>query len=183
MSQTAIPKKSPPSADVVMTPYEVALDIVNHFQPKVSAYDPCCGDGAFINAMNEYHDTTGDLPYRLRSEIREGMDFFSFRGCVEWIISNPPYSILRPWLQHSYKSANNVVYLVQQPRPFFKAIMEDAERAGFGLKEIYRIPVPTEWKEVMQPFGGGYCAAHWQRGWRVEYGVAFTGSNSLEVTQ
>jgi hypothetical protein len=34
-------------------------------------------------------------------------DFFNFAGKVDWFITNPPYSKLDSWLEHSTKHANN----------------------------------------------------------------------------
>jgi len=178
-SRNAIPKKNDASADVVYTPDYLAARIVEHFKPTGEFLDPCCGGGAFFSQC-VIRGLSGDWFDIAAEEDWQG-DFFQYTKKVDWIISNPPYSILRPWLQHSYKVADNIVYLVQMPRPFFKALLEDAEKAGFGLKEIYRVPVPKEWREVMSPFGGGYCAAHWQRGWNHDTdGIKISGS--CEVT-
>ena len=37
--------------DVVMTPPETAIKILNHFKPTGKILEPCRGDGAFYNAM------------------------------------------------------------------------------------------------------------------------------------
>ena len=182
ITRSAIPRKNSPAADKVMTPDYLAQEIVNHFRPQGSALDPCAGKGVFVEAMKKYSSEAEVSLQVFSMEIDEGRDFLhNYRPVysLNFIISNPPYSILRPFLQNSYKVADNIVYLVQQPRPFFKALMEDAEAAGFGLKECYRVKVPSEWRKDMSPFGGGYCAAHWQRGWdHSKHGTLFTGANS-----
>lgn len=173
----AIPKKNETSADLVMTPLETAQEIIKHFQPSGTFLDPCSGNNTFIDAMLECAGAR--VHHAAWCEISRGIDFFGYKSRHDWIVSNPPYSILRPWLQHSYEVADNIVYLVQQPRPDFKALLEDAERAGFGLKEKFRIKTPDEWRKSMSPFGGGYCAAHWQRGWdHSKHGTLITGRNS-----
>lgn len=180
----AIPAKNPASTDVVMTPDYLAREIVEYFQPRGAILDPCRGDGAFYQAIRAFCWNK-----QVRAEVEwcelPERDFYEYSHRANWIISNPPYSILRPFLQHSYKVADNIVYLVQQPRPFFKAIVEDADKAGFGLKEIYRVKTPQEWRKLVKPngkkfspFGGGYCAAHWQRGWdHRRHGTLVTGTN------
>ena len=78
--------------DVVMTPYHTAKWIVEHFEPQGKMLEPCRGEGAFYTAMQEYND---DVDW---CEISEGKDFFDYNGKVDWIITNPPYSIFDDFL-------------------------------------------------------------------------------------
>jgi hypothetical protein len=61
-------------------------------------------------------------------EIREGKDFFQWTQPVDWVVSNPPYSMTRDWFRHSYEVAQNLLYLVPLRNVF----------SGFGfVKEIH----------------------------------------------
>ena len=94
--------------DVVMTPEKIAADIVKHFKPTGRILDPCRGNGAFWKLM-EGADWC---------EIHEGRDFFSWSDRVDWIVSNPPYSIFSEWLTHSLRLANEIVYLIPLAKVF-----------------------------------------------------------------
>lgn len=89
--------------DVVFTPIEWARDIVGFFRPSGMCLDPCRGESAFFDELPEP---------KLWCEISEGVDFFEFHEKVDWIISNPPYSLFSRWLDHSLKVADHIVYLI-----------------------------------------------------------------------
>lgn len=90
------------SNDVVYTPEDISKDIVEFFQPYGSMLEPCKGNGAFLKYM----------PDADWCELSEGRDFFDWNKRVNWIITNPPYSILRKFLEHSCEVADNIVFLV-----------------------------------------------------------------------
>jgi hypothetical protein len=89
--------------DVVFTPPEWARDIVQFFGPSGTCLDPCRGKSAFFDELPEP---------KLWCEITEGVDFFSFDQKVDWIVSNPPYSLFSRWLDHSLNVADHIVYLI-----------------------------------------------------------------------
>lgn len=104
--------------DVVYTPAWAAKDMVEHFQPSGRILEPCCGEGVFLTYLP---------PETEWCEITKGRDFFSFKEKVDWVVSNPPYSLTRKWFKHSYLVADNLLYLVPLRNVF----------SGFGfLKEI-----------------------------------------------
>jgi hypothetical protein len=79
--------------DVWMTPPPIAADIVNHFKPTGRILDPCRGDGAFWNVM----------PGAEWCEAREGRNFYDWNEPVDWIVSNPPYSIYDDFMTHAMR--------------------------------------------------------------------------------
>jgi len=91
-------------SDKVYTPVDVAKKIIEHFKPEGKVLDPSKGPGAFYNNFPENCE-------KYYCEIDEGIDFFEFNEKVDWIISNPPYSVFSNWLKHSFEIADNVVYL------------------------------------------------------------------------
>jgi len=107
--------------------------------------DPCPGSGAFYNAFPKFV---------FKSKIIE--DFFSFNHDVEWLISNPPYSKLERWLEHSFDVAEvGVAYLLGlhniTPRR-----LEMANDYGFGLISVHLC-------KVFHWFGiSAFCI--WQKG-------------------
>lgn len=70
--------------DVVYTPDWLAADMIADFKPDGIIMDPCRGKGAFFDKL-----PAGAL----WCEIEQGRDFFFCEMKVDWLISNPPYSI------------------------------------------------------------------------------------------
>ena len=96
-----------PDNDKVMTPAYLAKQCVDmlspHFKPEDTFLEPCYGTGAFYNLMPANKDWC---------EIDKGRDFFEYKGKVDWIITNPPYSIYEEFLKQSMSVADNVVFLL-----------------------------------------------------------------------
>lgn len=146
--------------DRVYTPPELARAIVRHFNPSGMLLEPCRGRGAFSDAM---------LPYAANGfvetcEIDEGNDFLEANlEPVCWIITNPPWSKMRPFLKRSMEISRNVVFLCLVNAFFMKARMRDMADAGFDLKEILFVPTPPKpWPQT----GFALGAVHIQRGYK-----------------
>jgi len=90
-------------SDIVYTPDWVARDMVAWFNPCGTVLEPCAGGNAIYKFLPEGSEWC---------EIDRGRDFFSYNKHVDWIVSNPPYSLFRAWLQHSLDIADNIVYLL-----------------------------------------------------------------------
>ena len=91
--------------DDISTPLEISKMIINMFDLYGIILDPFKGDGSFYNQYPKH--VSKDW-----CEIKENRDFFKYDKKVDWIISNPPYSILDEVLEHSFEIADNIVYLV-----------------------------------------------------------------------
>lgn len=104
------------SSDIVLTPEPVAAAVIQRFDPKGTVLDPCRGEGAFFNRIKGCK----------WCEVRQGKDFFEWDEQVDWIISNPPYSIFSTFLRHSFKVSENIVYLIPVNKIFnsFKMMRE-----------------------------------------------------------
>ena len=89
--------------DVVQTPIQLAADIVNYYKPKGTILEPCCGEGNFLSVFPSKADWC---------EISKGRDFLELDGKKhwDWIITNPPYSKYREFLNKSMDVADNVVF-------------------------------------------------------------------------
>ena len=98
-----VPPKNTPDKDLVMTPESLAIDIIKHYKPTGKILDPSRGDGAFYNNF--------DTDNKDWCELSEGKDFFDYNETVDWIITNPPWSLMREFLDHAMKIANDIVYL------------------------------------------------------------------------
>ena len=86
-------KKNP--NDIFYTPDELVIDCIKCIDIKSDdiLLDPFYGDGAFYNKY----------PIENKKEwceIAKDKDFFEYNNKVDWIISNPPFSILNKVLDH-----------------------------------------------------------------------------------
>lgn len=145
--------------DVVMTPEDLAKKIVDYFSPTGSILEPCKGSGNFMKF----------LPNAEWCEISEGRDFFNFNTKVDWIITNPPWSIFRPFLIHSLEVADNIVFLIPIVHYFGKARLREIKKGGYGFKEIIAIDTPKSFPQMgfqlgvvhLQKHYGGDCKFGW----------------------
>lgn len=137
--------------DVIFTPPALAAAIVNHFNPTGKILEPCRGAGAFADAM----------PGCDWCELSEGKDFLTHTGEYDWIVTNPPWSKLRLFLNKSMELSDNVVFLCLVPAFFQRAKYTDIQRAGFSIVEIAYVnkTPPKPWPTT------GFClgAVHVRR--------------------
>lgn len=148
-----VPKSNTEDKDIVMTPPELAIDIISHFNPSGLVLDPCKGEGAFYNNFSGLKDWC---------EISQGKDFFEYKSKVDWIITNPPWSKIRDFLHHGMQISDNIVYLITINHYTTKRRLRDMKENGFGLKEIYCVTTPPKpWPSL----GFQLAAVHTKRGY------------------
>ena len=148
--------------DKVYTPENIAKLIINKFNLSGKVLDPFKGQGAFYNS---YPETVK----KDWCEIDEGKDFFEYKEHVDWIVSNPPYSIYDEVMNHSFEIADNIVYLV----PLNKIVsslgrVKKIQEFG-GVPYIYIIGA----SRCGFPFGFPCCAIYVKRG--------YTGETKIEI--
>lgn len=139
--------------DIVYTPESVSKGIIEFLSPKGKLLDPCLGDGSFYRFMD-------NADY---CEIREGKDFFSYKNKVDWIIGNPPYSIFKEFLEHSFKIADNVSFLVPTNKVFQRQIIMDMINKYGGIKSIIIYGSGTL---IGFPFGFSVGNFHFQKNYK-----------------
>ena len=122
--------------DRIMTPVWLAKKIVGHFKPSGSILEPCAGSGNFLQVIK------ADW-----CEIDKGRDFLQVEGHWDWIITNPPYSKYRDFMNKAFEVADNVVFLQLINAIWFKARLRDMKNAEFGIKEIWMIETPKEFPQ------------------------------------
>ena len=98
------PPKNTPDKDLVMTPEYLAKDIINHYNPQGLILDPARGEGAFYDNIDALYPHTKDW-----CELGEGRDFLTYDRKVDWIITNPPWSMMQQFLAHGMEIADNIV--------------------------------------------------------------------------
>jgi len=129
MSKPTRPNKTKKAtaADIVFTPPHVAERIIHYFAPKGRCLDPCKGKGAFYNELPSPKEWC---------EITEGKDFLEYEGKVDYIITNPPYSIYDLFLEKCFSVADNVILFVPIAKAFKSLKVERMVQKFGGLKEI-----------------------------------------------
>lgn len=143
--------------DVIMTPDELAFNIVQHYKPYGLILEPCSGEGSFIRAFEKF-----GLKYEW-CEIERGRNFLDFKKSVDWIITNPPWSKTRVFLKHSYTISNNIVFLITINHILaLSARWRDMHEAGFGVKECLFIKTPPKpWPQSGFQLGAIYLQKDW----------------------
>lgn len=145
------PNRGYDSNDVVMTPVHLAERIVNHFKPCGRILEPCRGTGHFTRFM----------PSADWCEISDGKDFFDWMKPVDWIITNPPWSQIRTFLQHSMTLGRDIVFLMTVNHVWTKARLRDIRESGFGIKEICLVEMPPEFPQSGFQLGAIHISKSW----------------------
>src|ERR1019366_6778180 len=91
------PNRNYVSNDDIQTPPALARRLVRHFRPRGRILEPCKGDGNFLKSFPKS---------AAWCEIKEGRDFFAWTQKVDWIITNPPWSQMRHFLQQAMMVAD-----------------------------------------------------------------------------
>ena len=140
--------------DKVMTREDVAIKIIEHFNPTGITLEPCRGSGSFYNNINGEKDWC---------EIDKNKDFFDYNKKANWIITNPPYSIYDKFLLKAFEVADNVVFLVPLAKAFkSQKIDKEIEKYG-GLKEIVMLGGGGK---IGFPFGFPCGCLYYKRGYK-----------------
>ena len=141
--------------DKIYTPVETAKLIISKFDLKGLVLDPFKGNGAFYD----------NYPANVKKdwcEVDLGRDFFDYNTPVDWIVSNPPYSIFKEVLKHSMELTDNIVYLIPMNK-LTSSFTRVKELAEFGGIPYILLLNP---KDCNFPFGFCTCAVYIKRGYR-----------------
>jgi len=98
--------------DKVYTPEKIAKQIINLYDIKGFVLDASSGTNKVF--YNNYPKNVN----KDWCELDLQKDFFKYTKKVDWIITNPPYSIFDEFLKHAQEISNNIVFLI----PFSKAV-------------------------------------------------------------
>ena len=121
------------SNDDIQTPRDLARALVGHLVPTGRILEPCRGEGHILDCLP---------PGTEWCELKRGRDFLQWRGSVDWIVTNPPWSQIRAFLRHSFVVANRVAFLMTVNHAWTTARLRDAREAGFGIQQIILVETP-----------------------------------------
>ncbi len=130
--------KKATAADIVMTPRWLTAMIIDHFKPSGLILEPCKGTGNFYNLLPNPKDWC-EINKQFLPEGVEPRDFFDWNKKVDWILTNPPFSIYNDFLAHTFEVADNVVFLVPVGKAFKSMTLERMTKKYGGLKEVFII--------------------------------------------
>ena len=118
-------------SDIYYTPPDLAKDIIACCDLKQgdSVLDPFYGGGVFYDNYPEY--VSKDW-----CEIVMGRDFMEYDKKVDWIISNPPFSILKTILPKCIATATKGICLILGCHNLTPKRNEMFENAGFKLTHL-----------------------------------------------
>lgn len=150
--------------DCINTPIYLCRAIVKHFRPTGKILEPCKGSGNFLKIM----------PKADWCEITKGKDFLTISGHWDWIITNPPYSKYRAFLNKAMEIADNIVFLQLVNATFYRARLRDMWKAGFGIKEIWCIDTPKEFPQ----FGFQMGCVYYKRDYYLATSIIEGGNNA-----
>ena len=72
-----------------------------------TAQEPCKGDGRIVSFLeNKGIETSW-------SEIQEDKDYFEWNGEVDLILTNPPFSLAKEFIEHSMSCSTTVIMLLR----------------------------------------------------------------------
>ena len=150
------PNRNYISDDCVMTPQALADALVDALQPQGRVLEPCAGDGAFSRAITRVN---GEV---LTCEIRDGSDFYEWDRPVDWIVTNPPWSQFRGFVEHALKlEATNVAMLATVNHWWTKRRVRAVMDAGYRYRQLLLM----EWPKEFKPTGFQLGMMHLQRGY------------------
>ena len=133
--------------DIVYTPKNIAELTLNLIKSYIKQTDkilePCIWWSAFYDILKEEYKNIDWC------EIEKWRDFFEYNKKVDWIITNPPYSIYEDFLYHSMKLANNIVFLVPLSKAFTSLRRIKNLYEWWGFKKIWILPYT--WNQVWFP--------------------------------
>lgn len=127
--------------DVFYTPPDLAKKLIEitDITPDLHLYDPFMGEGVFYD--NYPAENT-----KKWAEITKGRDFFQDNEKIDFIISNPPFSMLTDILIHSSNICRSGFgYIMPSYALSYSRIMKIREY-GFSISKIVYFENPKEWK-------------------------------------
>jgi hypothetical protein len=141
-------KGNKPEADNVPTPRWVVDVVFNSLSPSGTFLDPCSGLGykPFYEKAKECRAITHQEQMDLRDDPHKDFLTESFppETVFDWIITNPPWSKARQFIDKGLEVANNVAYVITINHLFTKARIRLLEKHSAWISNILLLPPVDE---------------------------------------
>lgn len=129
-------KKRKSAHDVFYTPLslvKIHLEKFNDIPDGAVIYEPFFGSGAYYNEMKKKYPNC-EILY---TEIAMGLDFFSFDNKVDYIISNPPYSMINKVLEKSVQLKPKIISYLIGYANFTTKRIEYMNKNGYFVSDFH----------------------------------------------
>tara|TARA_R110002012_G_scaffold266431_2_gene449972 strand:+ start:1516 stop:2022 length:507 start_codon:yes stop_codon:yes gene_type:complete len=125
-------KKRKDANDKFYTPEILSKEILSlfNFKDKEIILDPCRGQGAFFN---NYPTNTNNF----WCEIDEGKDYLNYNNKVDYVITNPPYSILNKFIDKSIEICNKGFGFLLHQHALTLPRLNKLKKNGFYLTKYH----------------------------------------------
>ena len=118
------------------TSIDLCQKIVDYFKPSGIILEPCKGDGNFLKVLPIDSEWC---------EIKENRNFFDYNNKVNWIITNPPWSLFGEFLKHSLEISNHIVFIAAFHYIGTKKRLKMLKDLQFWIKDILLVETPISW--------------------------------------
>jgi hypothetical protein len=125
--------------DNIYTPKETVETVIKELPLSGEILDPSAGGGVFGKVIHSIYGFTV-----IELDIKWNDDFFDEDRKFDWIVTNPPWSKFKQFLEHSTKLAYNIAFLVTITHFVTKARLKILHDAGFYIKQIHCIETPPK---------------------------------------
>jgi hypothetical protein len=118
----------------------IAHNIKHRKIPKDEFYTPRKLAEVLFNKIDTNNCSVLDNAYGTGNFYFKGdytIDFYSIKKQYDWLITNPPYSHLDKWLEHSCKIANKGFAYLLGINNLTPRRIEQCEKNGFFITKIY----------------------------------------------
>jgi len=95
--------------DFYPTPLEAFTPLLPYLPKDVTIWEPACGDGRLVAAMNEYGLRA------IGSDINDSFatDFLAAKSSYSCIVTNPPFSLAFEFMDHAVSHVGEVFLLLR----------------------------------------------------------------------
>tara|TARA_R110001632_G_scaffold20699_1_gene61586 strand:+ start:636 stop:1286 length:651 start_codon:yes stop_codon:yes gene_type:complete len=114
-----------------------------------------------------YYDNYPESVEKDYTEILEGRDFFDYKGKVDIMVSNPPYSLWAQIYEKTIELSPRVVSFVMSQGALTRTRLNRMKEAGYTLTKIHKFDVRSPNKSQMAEGYGAWMPsifAQWEKG-------------------
>lgn len=93
-------------SDFYQTPYSMTEQLLDREDFKGKLLEPSCGDGAIVSILEKHGFEVDSF------DIKNGLDFLNYKGKVNSVITNPPFSLAKEFILKAKEVATDKIALL-----------------------------------------------------------------------